>query len=115
MQDVLSTVSVVIASVSVVIGVVYYILILRGARKREKIDIAMRLYMSYNTKEFHAADSLVLTAEFKDYDDFKKKYGPLQGQEPIHLAIRQISSAFEVLGFLLYNKLTDISMIQTIF
>jgi len=81
-QDVLSTVSVIIASVSVTIGVIYYFLILRGTRKREKIDMLMRLYMSYNTKEFHDADSLVLSAEFKDYDDFKAKYVPLLDKSP---------------------------------
>ncbi|MDO8123239.1 MAG: hypothetical protein Q6364_02525 [Candidatus Hermodarchaeota archaeon] len=38
MQDVVSTVSVIIASVSVTLGVVYYLLNSRRARKREKID-----------------------------------------------------------------------------
>lgn len=115
MQDVLSTVSVIIASVSVTIGVVYYFLILRGTRKREKIDMVMRLYMSYNTKEFHDADSLVLSAEFKDYDDFKAKYGSPTGQKPIHLAIRKVSGAYELLGFLLHSKLVDLSIVQTVF
>ncbi|MFX1562706.1 MAG: hypothetical protein ACFFDP_05315, partial [Promethearchaeota archaeon] len=115
MQDVLSTVSVIIASVSVTLGVVYYLLNARSARKREKIDMVMRLYMSYNTKEFHNADSLVLTADFKDYDEFREKFGPPIGQEPIHLAIRQISSAYELLGFLLHSKFIDINMVRAIF
>ena len=115
MQDVLSTVSVIIASVSVTLGVVYYLLNSRRARKREKIALVMRLYMSYNTKEFHDADSLVLETDFKDYDEFRKKWGPPTGQKPIHLAIRQISSAYELLGFLLHSKLIDLSMVRAIF
>jgi hypothetical protein len=99
---------VVIASVSLTLGVVYYLLNSRRARKREKINMVMRLYMSYNTKEFHAADFLVLSAEFKDYDEFKKKFEPPTGQKPIHLAIRQISSAYELLGFLLHSRLIDL-------
>jgi hypothetical protein len=114
-QDLLPTISVIIASVSVTLGVVYYLLNSRRARKREKIDMVMRLYASYNTKEFHDADSLVLEADFKTYDDFRKKYGPPTGQKPIHLAIRQISSAYELLGFLLYGKFIDLSMIRSIF
>jgi hypothetical protein len=115
MQDVYSTASIVIASVSVTLGVVYYLLNSRRARKREKIDMVMRLYMSFNTKEFHDADSLVLSAEFKDYDEFRKKFGPPTGQEPIHLAVRQISSAYELLGFLLHGKLIDLSLVWALF
>ena len=100
---------------SVTLGVVYYLLNSRRARKREKIDMVMRLYMSYNTKEFHSADSLVLSAEFKDYDEFRKKFGPPTGLEPIHLAVRQINSAYELLGFLLHSKLIDLSMVRAIF
>jgi hypothetical protein len=114
-QDPLSTVSVIIASVSVTLGVIYYLLNSRASRKREKIDMVMRLYQSYNTKEFHDADSLVLESEFKDFEGFKEKFGLPTGQEPIHLAIRQISSSFELLGFLLYNKFIDLSMIRSIF
>lgn len=108
-------VSVIIASVSVTLGVIYYLLNSRRARKLERIDMVMRLYMSYNTKEFHDADSLVLETDFKDYEDFKKKFGPPTGQEPIHLAIRQIMSAYELLGYLLHSKLIDLSMVQAIF
>lgn len=115
MQDVVSTVSVIIASISVTLGVVYYLLNSRRARKREKIDMVMRLYMGYNTKEFHDADSLVLETDFKDYEDFKNKFGPPTGQKPIHLAIRQISGAYELLGFLLHSKLIDLSMVRAIF
>ncbi len=115
MQDVVSTVSLVIASVSVTLGVVYYLLNSRHARKREKIDMAMRLYMTYNTQEFHAADALLLSTEFTDYADFTKKYGSPLGQEPIHLAFRKVTSAYELLGFLLYHNLIDLSMVQNHF
>lgn len=111
----LATVSVIIASVSVTVGIIYYFLILRGTRKREKIDTIMRIYRTYNNKEFHEADLLLLSAEFKDFNDFVKKYGDPRGREPIHLALRQVSSAFNLLGLFLYNKLIDIGMVQSIF
>ena len=114
-QDVISTASLVIASVSVTLGLIYYYLNTRRAQKREKIDMVMRVYMSYNTQEFHAADALLLSTEFTDYDDFKKKYGPPSGQDPISLALRKVNSAYELLGFLLYHKLIDLSMIQNHF
>ena len=115
MQDSLGTISVIVASVSVIVGIIFYLINLRSARKREKIDMLMRIYMLYNTKEFHDADSLLLSAEFKDYDDFREKYGPPTGREPIHLALRQISGAYNQLGLLLQNKLIDIRMVQSTF
>jgi hypothetical protein len=114
-QDVLSTVSVVIASVSVTLGVIYYILNRRNAQKREKLDLLMRIYMLYNTKEFHDNDSMLMSAEFDDYKDFVKRYGHPKGREPLHLALRQISGAYNQLGLLLRNRLIDIYMVQSVF
>jgi hypothetical protein len=114
-QELLTTISVIIASISVTVGIIYYFLILRSARKREKIDAIMRIYRTYNTREFHEADSLLMSAEFEDYYDFVKKYGPPQGREPIHVALRLVSSAYNLLGIFLYNKLIDISMVQSVF
>jgi hypothetical protein len=114
-QDILSTVSVVIASVSVTLGVIYYILNRRRAQRREKLDLLMRIYMSWNTKEFHDNDSMLMSAEFTDYKDFVKRYGHPSGREPLQLALRQICGAYNQLGLLLYNELIDIHMIQSVF
>lgn len=114
-QDVLSTVSLIIASVSVTLGVVYYLLNARRARKREKLDMVMRIYAAYNNSEFHSADSLLLSTEFTDYDDFVEKYGNPRGREPIHLAVRLVCNAYSLLGLLLFNKLMDIHMVQSVF
>ena len=114
-QDVLSTVSVVIASVSVTLGVIYYILNRRSAQKREKLDLLMRIYMVHNSKEFHDNDAMLMSAEFDDYQDFVKRYGQPTGREPLHLALRQICGAYNQLGLLLYNKLIDINMVQSVF
>ena len=115
MQDVLSTISVVIASVSVTVGIIFYIINLRGARKREKIDMLMRIYSVHSTKDFHEADSLFMEAEFRDYEEYVKKFGSPTGQQPIHLALRQICGAYNQLGLLLYNELIDIQMVQSVF
>jgi hypothetical protein len=114
-QDAISTTSLIVASVSVTLGVIYYLLNSRSARKREKIDMAMRVYMTYNNNEFHTADALLLATEFTDFDDFMKKYGSPMGQDPIHLALRIVINAYELLGFLLYHNLIDLSMVQTHF
>jgi hypothetical protein len=114
-QDLLPTISVIIASVSVTLGVIYYLLNSRKARKREQIDMAMRVYMTYNNNEFHTADALLLSTEFTDYTEFTKKYGSPLGQEPIPLALRKVINAYELLGFLLYHNLIDLSMVQSHF
>ena len=114
-ESLFSQISILIASISVTLGVVYYILNRLRAQKREELDMVMRIYMEHNTKEFHENYSLVVSAEFKDIDEFVKKFGSPMGREPIPIAFRQIIGAYNQLGLLLYHKHLKIQMVQSLF
>jgi hypothetical protein len=65
----IQTVSIVIASASVVAGVVYYALQLGHQTKIRQTDLVMRLYSTYGSNEFREALIKVMNLQFKDYED----------------------------------------------
>jgi hypothetical protein len=57
----------------------------------------------------------VLALEFRDYNDFVKKYGPIPSLNPDTVAFRMISIFGEELGMLLRRGLIDPDMTISIF
>ena len=104
----LQTVSIAIASAGVFVAAVYYILQIRHQTKIRQTDLVIRLYSTYGSKEFHEAWATVRELEFKDYDDFMKKYG-------WSAAMSEVGLFFEGVGVLLHKKLVDISMLDDLF
>ncbi len=98
----LQTISILIASVSVVIGVIYYAWEIRNQSRIRQTELSLRLVEQFTDKEFIKSWGLAMTREEKDYDEYIKKYGVTE--------LFQISIFFEGVGFLLYRKLLDISM-----
>jgi hypothetical protein len=78
----IQTVSIAIASASVVAGVIYYALQIRHQsrmiQQQSKIretDLLVRLYTLVSDKEFYRDLGIVFGREFLDYDDYAKKCG----------------------------------------
>jgi hypothetical protein len=71
----IQTVSIAIASVSVVAGVVYYAIQIRHQSKTRQMSLLMNLYLTWGSDDMKKALQDVLALEFKDFDDFMKKYG----------------------------------------
>jgi hypothetical protein len=69
-MDDVSTISVVIASASVVAGVFYYAMMLRMQNRQRQTDLLVRLapWLSITAGELQQAFVRVLNLEFKDYD-----------------------------------------------
>jgi len=112
----ISTVSGVVAAASVVAGVVYYSFQLRNQTKVRQTDLVMRLYSTFNSKEFWEAYTKFMTMEFEDYNDYKKKYAPTGFPEkPEALAFATVSAFFHGVGILLYMKLIDINLTARLF
>ena len=108
----IQTVSIVIASASVVAGVVYYALQLRHqARARQDMvktrqaDLLMRSYSTYGSKEFQEALWTVHKLEFEDYNGYLKKYGSTASVTPANRAIWTVSWFFNGIGLLLHSRL----------
>jgi len=71
----IQTVSIAIASASVVAGVIYYIFQIRHQTRMRQTDLVMKLYSQFNSFEFQKVWYEVLKREAKDYYDYEKKYG----------------------------------------
>jgi len=103
----IQTLSIAIAAVSVVTGVIYYSFQLRIQSKTRQTDLVMRLYSTFVTEGFQEAYEKITTMETKGYNDaLKRGYLP---------RIRTIGGFFEGIGVLLYRKLVDIGLIDDLF
>ena len=103
----IQTVSIAVASASVVAGVIYYALQIRNQSRMRQTDLTMRLYEQLGSKEFMNYWRQVVTREEKDYNEYIKKDGAVE--------LLQISTYFEGVGILLHRKLLDIDMARELF
>ena len=118
----IQTVSIMLASASVIAGVVYYALQLRHqARARQDMvkarhsDTLMRLYSTYGSNEFQEELWKVWFLEFKDYNKYLKKYGSTAVLTPHNRAIWTVSWFFNGIGLLLHSRLADIEQVDDLF
>jgi hypothetical protein len=111
----IQTVSIAVASASVVAGVIYYAFQIRHQAKMRETDFIVRLYSSYGSKEFHEILREVQTLQFSDYKDFVKKYGSWFSEGSAQTAIFVVSTYFHEMGTLLHRKIIDINFLYDIF
>ena len=107
------TVSIMLASASVIAGVIYYVLQIRHQSRMRQTDLVVRLYSTFSGKELQEAYfETGYGMEFADYDDFKKKYRmPAKSILPLW----QVSKFFDGVGVLLRRKLVDIGLVDELF
>jgi hypothetical protein len=113
------TVSIAIASAGVFAAAIYYIFQIRHQshmiqqqNKIRETDLVMRLYSTFGGEEHQRAGKKVSKINYEGYDDFVKKYGAPNSEEPIPIAIDKVLYFFEEVGVLLSKKLVDIDMID---
>ena len=119
MIDVLAIqmISVVVAAISVVIGVINSILMSRRAAKTAQTTLEtrqaqffMQIFDHFNEPEFYNKLADFLTWNWKDYDDFIKKYGPETNPKAWYSS-GSIASFFEGIGVLVYQNLIDVDLV----
>ena len=101
------TVSIAVASTGVFLAAIYYIIQIRHQTKVRQTDLVMRLYSTFGSKEFQDAWTRIESIEFKNYDEYVKKYG--SGDYV------QCATFFEGIGVLLQNRLIDINLVDALF
>jgi hypothetical protein len=111
----IQTISIAIASASVVAGVIYYGLQIRHQSKVRQTDLIMRMYSQVCTKEFIDAYLKTLNLKFKDYSEFVEKYGPVGSEGPEQSAFFVGAMFMEGIGVLLHRKLVDAEVINELF
>jgi hypothetical protein len=103
----IQTVSIAIASASVVAGVIYYSLMIRQQTKTRQTDLVIRLYTAFGSKEMRQTWEKVTTREDMDFDKYQEKFGLTD--------VNEIGWFFEGVGVLLHKKLVDISVVDDLF
>jgi len=113
----ISSLSTLVAAVGVIVGVVFTVLQLQDLVKTRQTDLVMRLYSTMSSKEFWEAMTKFMTMEFKDYNDYKKKYASSTGfpEKPEAIAMATVSVFLQGVGILLYMKLIDINLAARFF
>ncbi len=112
----ISTVSIVIASASVVAGIVYYAFQIRHQTKMRQTDLVTRLSSDFSTsRRFLEAFVDTYEVEFKDYSDFVKRYGRPISKNQVPMSFMIMGNFFEQIGVLFRNKLIDASLISQLF
>lgn len=102
----IQTLSIAVASASVVAGVIYYALQIRQQTKIRQIDFIMRMGSTFISKELLQSFATLKKTEFENYDDFEEKS---------YVEARQVASFCENLGVLVKRKLVDISLVADIY
>jgi len=103
----ISSVSAIVAATSVVAGVIYYSFQIRNQTRARQTDLILRLYATFDSKEFLKPWVGVLKRDAKDFDDYEKKYSWLEALE--------VGMFFEGIGVLLKRKLINIDLVDDLF
>jgi hypothetical protein len=103
----ISTIATVVATVSVVVGVIFTVLELRHMTRTRQTDLIMRIYEGFGSKEMVEAMYSVGQLRSETSPSFPPK-GGLTG-------VTQIAIVFEGLGVLLKQDLIDIKLVDSLF
>jgi hypothetical protein len=106
----------IIQTVSLVVGIVYYLTIMRNQQKSQQqqletrqAQLFMQMYQEETKKGPHGMMG-ILEWEFTDYDDFYKKYGPDSNPEAYHDYIYELYN-MEGWGVLVREEYVDIRLL----
>jgi len=103
----IQTVSIAVASASVVAGIIYYSLQIRHQTKARQTDLVVRLYTTFGGKEMRQTWERVTTREDVDFSTYQSKFGLSD--------VNEIGWFFEGVGVLLHKKLIDIAVVDDLF
>ena len=103
----ITEISTIIATAGVLVGVIYYIQVMRDQTKTRQTDLVMRLYATYSASEFQDAwtriKKIAPNVDKANIDDSDNK------------VLNQVCLFFEGIGILLKRKIVDYTMIEDLF
>ena len=99
----IQTVSIAVASASVVLAAIYYVFQVRHQTKIRQTDLLTRLYSIMVSKDWLEAWQKVQSREALNYGDYLEKYGIVE--------LNEIFVFFDQLGRLMKRGLIDIELI----
>jgi hypothetical protein len=108
----IQTISIAIASASVVAGVVYYALQIRHQDKMRHLDLFMRIYSTWGSEDMLNAHRRFMVLKVEDYDSFVKEHGPVTEISQLYTDIDRIGWFFNLVGFLVKEKIVNIKLVD---
>ena len=113
---ILQTVSYLIAALSFAVTCAYYIMNLKNTQRNMQLTLEARQtqiflqLMNYLKTEGRAWTKFMLTYEWSDFDDYMKKYGPIDNPDEWDEQFKH-QITFEGIGILVNKKMIDISLV----
>jgi len=101
------SISAIIATVGVLIGVVLTVLEVRNLVETRQTDLVIRLYSTFGSEELQDAWEKTQTREYKDFNAYRREYGLRE--------VNEVGWFFEGVGVLLHRRLIDISLVDDLF
>ena len=112
----IQTISVGIASASIVIGVVYYILQIQHQKKMRQTDLIMRTQPMFSISYREWREYMLhLPMDYKTYDDFVKKYGSFTSGKPEPETLLMLLSYLDMLGILVKRNLLSMGIVYAFY
>ena len=103
---VLQSLSYTAGAISVILGVIYYVMNLRTNQRATRITITNNLLQTFVSEAHQKRWGELLNMRWSDYDDFEKKYGSDNNLD--NFAKRQaVILQFDIIGNLLKSGLAD--------
>ncbi|MGD0029504.1 MAG: hypothetical protein ABSC91_11255 [Candidatus Bathyarchaeia archaeon] len=106
------TISIAIASASIVVGVVYYALQIRHQDKMRHMDLFMRLYSIWGSEDMLNAHRRFMVLKVENYDSWVKKEGPVTEHSQVNTDIDRIGWFFNLMGFIVKEKIVHIKLVD---
>jgi len=108
-QVVLST----LQTIALIVGIIYYLIIMRNSNKARRIQIVENLNKERNDLEFNQIGVELLSMQWTDFEDFRKKYDSTTNPE--NFAKRwKWWSYWDGIGYMLHEGLIDVESIYNI-
>jgi hypothetical protein len=106
------TISIAIASASVVAGVIYYVLQIRHQDKIRHLDLFMRIYSTWGSEDMLNAHRRFMVLKVENYDSFVKEHGSVTEISQLYTDIDRIGWFFNLMGFLVKEKIVNIKLVD---
>jgi len=103
----ITAISTIVATISIVIGVIFTILELRHLRRSRETEIIMKIYDRFSSREIVEAMNKIGASNFENITDFMKKYSLTE--------ITQLAVLFEEIGILLEQNLISMNLVDCLF
>lgn len=101
----------IIPLLAVASAIFYYVFISRNTIKNRKAQLFMQLYDHFHKTEFMKQNIYIMNLEWKDFDDYWKKYGAVANPETSSV-IHSVGNYFEGVGLLVKRRLIDIDLVD---